>query len=616
VNEWFRERDTGLSDRGNHALNLTAALRPGVSEATATQALNVYAAQLSEAYPDTDRNREFVLGGVPRLGVSTRPQPEEETQIVVVAGLLTLMAALVLVVACVNLANLLLARGAARRREIAIRQALGGGRGRIVQQLLVEGLTLALLGAAGGLACAWWSTRALGAWLSGVLPLGFQLVVEPSPRMLPATVGLAVASTLLFALGPAWRLSRPAVADDLRNDAGRTAGRLRAASVLVGLQLAMSLTLVAVGGLFMRGAINAANADPGFAIEGQLVVALDPSLAGYSDAQTRSTYRSVLQNVRSLPGVARASLASIVPFGEMREGRGVALPSATSLVESNLTVVSSDYFETLGIPALRGRTFAAADDQPQPGMAPAVINDRLARRLFGDTPPEGRPIVLRGETDETFVVAGVVGSVMHDLFDREPTPHLYLPYGVRFRAGMTLHVAASRRANEASLLATVQRELRRMDAGLPIVSARTMTTHRDASLSRWAVRASAAIFSTFGALALVLATIGIYGLKAYEVARRKREIGIRMALGATHGEVMRLILRDGARTTAAGLTIGLLMALGIGRLMSTMLYQVSPFDPPTLATAATVLAGATLLAAYLPARRATRVAPTEALRAD
>ena len=619
MNEMFRQAATGLGDRANHALNLSGSLRPGMTREAAAKALDAVGAQLGAEHPATDRNRSFVLSAVPRLGVSSSPQSNEAATLDLAAALLTLMAALVLVVACLNLANLLLARGAARQREIAIRQALGSGRARIVQRLLVEGFTLSLAGAALGVLLSWWSTRALGAWLSTVLPLGVELVVEPSPRMLVAAVALAVFSTTVFALGPAWRLSRPAVASDLKSESGQVARRLRSGAFLVGAQLAVSLALVVVGGLFMRGAIKAAGATPGFALERQLVVGLDPSLSGYAETRTRESYRAVLERIRAVPGVERASLASMVPYGEFSEGNPVSLPNGTEEVGANFTIISSDYFETLGLPILRGRAFSSADDERSAEVPPALINERLARRLFGTVDPIGRPVVVRRGPDrnaETFLIAGVVPSVKHDIYDLDPPPHLYTTYGSRYRAAMWLHVTAARGQDEAALLATIQRELRQLDSRLPVLSARTMTTQRDVSLTHWAARATAVMFSTFGALALLLAAIGVYGLRAYDVARRTREIGIRIALGATTGNVAALVLRDGLWTTGAGLIAGFLLALGLGQVVSGLLYEVSPFDPLTMAVAAAALSGATLLATYFPARRATRIAPLEALRTE
>jgi hypothetical protein len=294
------------------------------------------------------------------------------------------------------------------------------------------------------------------------------------------------------------------------------------------------------------------------------------------------------------------------------------LPDGTKETDAYFTVITSDYFDTLRLPILRGRGFSAAEDERVDGTPPALVNDRLARQLFGDDNPLGRPIAMRrraGEPPETFLVAGVVPSVTQDLSE-EPEPHLYVPYGSHFRAAMTLHVAVARPEDEATLLVTIQRELRQLDRGLPVLTARTMTTQRNVSLTQWAVRAAAVMFSTFGALALLLAALGVYGLKAYDVARRTREIGIRMALGATGRDVTRLVLKDGARSTAIGLAIGLLLALGLGRLASGMLYRVSPLDPLSIGLSLVTLAAASLAAGYLPARRATRIAPLEALRTE
>src|SRR6185295_18053021 len=338
----------------------------------------------------TDHDQSFVLGGVPRLSVSTSPESSDAMS--VVSALLTLMAALVLVVACLNLANLLLARGAARRKEIAIRQALGSGRWRVIQQLLAEGLTLSAMGAACGVVIGWWGSRALTTWLSSVLPVGFEMIVEPSWRLILAGFALAMFSTVFFALGPAWALSRPAVVSDLKETPGGGWRRSATGPLLVIGQLAVSLALVAAGGLFVRAAINAAHADPGYALEHQLIVSTDPSLAGYPADRSRSFYRSALERVRSIPGVERASVASIVPFGEFREGQSVRLAPGDDPVSADFFIVGSEYFETIGLPLLRGREFTRAEEDPGAGVGtgvgagvgPVIIDRAMARRLFND----------------------------------------------------------------------------------------------------------------------------------------------------------------------------------------------------------------------------------------
>jgi predicted permease len=619
VSEMFKQRATGLGDRGNYALNLAGLLKPGTTRAAAEQALDVFARRLDTEYAGTDHDQAFVLAGLPRMSVSSSPRTDGGPA--AFSGLLVLMAALVLMVACLNLANLLLARGAARRKEIAIRQALGSGRWRVLQQLLVEGLTLSVIGAAFGVMIGWWATNALTAWMGSALPLGIEVVVEPSWRLLIAAMALAIFSTVCFALGPAWVLSRPGVVPDLKETPG--AGRRRGAGALLVVgQLAVSLALVAAGGLFVRAAINAAGADPGFSLDHQLIVSIDPGLAGYDNARSRTLYRAALDRIRSIPGVARASVASIVPFGEIQEGRSARLAPGDEPVGGDFLIVGAEYFDTIGLALLRGRGFTRAEEDPLAaprGVAPVVIDRVMSGKLFKDGDPLGRQMLIQpreGEPAQPFVVVGVVAEMKHDIFEPAARPHMYAPFGAIFRSSMTFHVRTQPGAADAEMLSAIAGELHRVDQRLPIVSAKTMIQHRDRSLTEWAVRAIATLFSALGALALLLATIGVYGLKAYDVSRRTREIGIRMALGATTGDVQRLVLGEGMRTTVVGLAIGLLLAAGLGKLVSGLLYRVSPFDPAVLTIAAIVLSTTAMVACYLPARRATRVVPLEALRSE
>jgi putative ABC transport system permease protein len=621
VNEMFRQRATGLEDRGHYAVNLAGALKPGVTREAAERALDALGRRMETEYPVTDKDQTFVLATMPRLGVSSRPQ--SDGPLGTLGGLLLGMAGLVLVVACLNLANLLLARGEARRKEIAIRQAIGGTRWRLVRQLVTEGAVLATLGAAAGAIVGWWSADALSAWVTSVLPLGIDVQIEPSSRLIVVAAAFALLSTISFALGPAWSMSRPAVVADLKGDLASTGvmrrRRFRSGSVLVVGQVAVSLALVAAGGLFLRAAINAAGIDPGFSIERHLVFSLDPSLAGYDAPRTRAIYRDVLARVRSLPGVEHASLGSIVPFGEFQEGRKVRLKRDDDPVGADFTIVGADYFDAMGLHLLRGRAFTPAEEEAAAAAKIAVVDRTFAGKMFADADPVGRQVLVQpreGEASEPFTIVGVVSEMKHDLFDLNPRPHLYAPHGAVFRAFMTLHVRTAPGVPDAAMLATIRRELVGVDARLPIMSARTMQEQRYRSMTEWSVRAAATIFSTFGFLALLLATIGVYGLRAYDVSRRTREIGIRMALGGSTRDVRRLIVGEGARTTAIGLVLGVLMAAGIGKLSSSLLYQVSPVDPIVLVTAAIVLSVSATLASYFPARRATRIAPLDALRAE
>ena len=620
VNEMFKQRATGLTDRGNYPLNLAAALRDGVSRSSAESRLDAFGQRLSDEYPATDKNQIFTLGPLPHMSISS--QPESGNPVAALSLLLTLMAVLVLVVGSLNLANMLLARGAARRREIAIRQALGSGRWRVVQQLLLEGLMLSLGGGVIGLIVGAWTSGAFAAWFSSVMPLGITVVIEPSPRLVAAAAVFALFSTLCFALGPAWSLARQSVAGDLKGELGvtRRAGRrFGISSMLVVGQLAVSLALVAGGGLFVRGGINAGRADTGFDIDRHVIVSLDPSLAGYDAARTSRIYQDAMTRVRATPGVDRASLGAIVPFGEFQEGRTIRLKASDEGVGADFNIVGAEYFSTLGMQVLRGREFTRAEEEPGSTAMNAVIDRRLASRLFPTSDPIGQPVLIQGREGEgsrPYTVVGVVSDMRHDLFDQTGRPHVFLPVGSLFRAMLTIHVRTTPGVPETAVLGTIRRELQALDPRLPILSAKTMTEQRYRSLTEWSVRAAATMFATLGGLALVLATIGVYGLKAYDVSRRTREIGIRMALGATSGDVARLLLGEGARTTIVGLLIGVLLAAGIGKLASGLLYQVSPFDPIVITIASLVLTLAALSACYVPARRATRVAPLEALRTE
>jgi predicted permease len=621
VTDLFKQQiGNGIDDRRSDALIIDGRLKPGLSAGAAESHLDQIANRLAQAYPETDRDRAFVVAPLQRLGTSTSPQLRDPLGLV--SWMLLLMAALVLVVACLNLANLLLARHAARRREMAIRLALGASRSRIVRQLLTEGLVLSVAGATAGLLLAWWTTSVLAASLSGVFPIAVVIDARPDVRVLAAAGGFALVSTLFFGLGPAWAASRaelvPELKSDTRDGTGRrAASRLMSGPVLVISQLAVSLALVAAGGLFVRGALNVAVSDPGFSLDHQLIVGVDASMAGYDEAHGRATYRRLLERLRALPGVDRVSMASTVPFGDVTEGRDARVGDRK--ISSGYVIVGAGYFKTLGLPMLRGREFTPLEEEPSARAGTlAILNDLLARKLFGDADPVGRQVQL-GERDHgserTYDVIGVAPGLRHELFDAAPVPQVYVASGGPYRGGMNVHVHVNG-GDAESMLDPIRREIREIDPRLPVIAMRTMAAHRDASILSWSTRIGARLFSAFGLLALLLATIGVYGLKAYDVSRRTREIGIRMAIGATSGDIQRLVLQEGVRTTAIGLAVGLLLAAALGKLASGLLYRVSPFDPLVLTVAAVVLSASAMLACYLPARRATRIVPLDALRRE
>jgi putative ABC transport system permease protein len=331
--------------------------------------------------------------------------------------------------------------------------------------------------------------------------------------------------------------------------------------------------------------------------------------------------------VRSLAGVESASVAALVPFGEFTDTERVLRPGQKPAgdgrgegISANYNIVGAGYFTTLALPILRGRDFTPEEERSSAGIRTAIIDSPLASRLFANEDPIGQTIEIPGRDDGStparrLQVVGVVPGMRHRLFDRAPEPHVYVPFGQQYRANMNLHVRVGAGGTDA-MLATLRRELRALDARLPVISLKTMTMHRDASLELWMVRLGGTLFAVFGAIALVLASVGVYGVRAYLVARRTREIGIRMALGAAPRDVLRMMLREGAAVTVTGLCIGVLIAAGIGRLLSRMLFEVKALDPVVFAGAFGVLATAAFLATYVPARRATRVVPIIALRSE
>jgi putative ABC transport system permease protein len=619
-----------LADPTNRPLMLVGRLRPGLTAEAAKPMLASLSQRFEQDDPVGYKAQDLMVQKLSRLSVSTSPRDDSETFAVWI--LLMGMAGVVLVIACLNLANMLLARGTARRREIALRLALGSGRARVIRQLLTESLLLALVGGTAGLLLAVWGTRLLTATFASVLPMVVTFDASPDPRVLAATLVFSVLATLTAGLGPAWRTTRPDVLPDLKEQPAEQGGgrRFSMRNMLVVGQVALSLALLTAAGLFMRGAVKAAVADPGYALEGGLVVRVDPSLGGYDETRGRATMRSILQRVRTTPGVQAASIGSIVPFGEFQEGRIVqkaGTPPAAdgerdAGVDSTYVVVGADYFDTMRLPVRRGRGFTTAEEESAGGAPFVIIDEPLARQLFGGEDPIGQRIQFPRRDDRpdpgALEIVGVVAGVRHDMFDKVPVPHVYLPFGRNYRGGMNIHMrldSATPEA-EAAMLGTMRREIRAVDADVPIISMQSLRQHRDKSIVLWVVNAGARLFSVFGGVALLLAVIGVYGVKSYVVSRRTREIGIRMALGATPEAVLWLVMREGLALTLTGIGIGLLLSWGVARAVSGMLYEVSPLDPVVFAAAPLTLIAAALLASYVPARRATHVRPMTALRAE
>jgi predicted permease len=629
----FASRDSfPLSDRRNHSLLLIGRVKPELTRDQANEQLKVIAAAHEQAYPAENKNQDLIARPLSRLSISTSPQDDRELYAPFV--LLQGLAAAVLLTSCLNLANMMLAFGSSRQKEIAIRLAVGGGRARIVRQLLVQGLLLALAGGVMGLVAASWASQALVATMSTVLPFAISFDVSVDYRVVLATFTFCALATIGFGLLPALRLTRPDLLTSLKDQAGeisgRLTGRVTVRGALVTAQIALSLALLVVSGLFVRGAVAGASADPGFAIDPLVVAEIDPRLGGYDVVKSGETQRAVLERLRSTPGIEAASASSILPFGDysvsamvQREGPRLRNedPAARGKLASPFEyTVGADYFRTLGVPMLRGREFTAAEEVGIGGTPPVIVDKALADALFANEDPVGQILQFgadsHGADAQPMQIIGVAPTVRHDLFAAEPEPHIYLPSGGSQATRMFIYARAAAPQNGDAMAAGVREQLRVVDPQMPVSSVRSFRSQHESSAQVWLLRSGAKMFLTLGLAAAFVAVVGLYGVRSYLVSRRTREFGVRMAIGAAPRDVMRLVMREAAQTTVVGVAIGLVLGGLLGMGMSSVIYQVSPFDPLTLGGAAGLLAVASFVASAIPARRAARIMPMTALRND
>ena len=624
TNDFGGQESRTLGRPDTYNLFLIGRLRPGATVTGAGPALDLLAESVRRAWPAEYEGQEFQVAPLPRLGTSTRPMQEEA--VTTVSLVMLGMTGAVLTIVCLNLASLLLARGQARRREFAIRLALGGGRGRIVRQLLTEGLVLSLLGGGLGVLAGTLATEHLMAALAHRLPVSIAVDAVSSPRLLAGTALFSVLATLMFALGPALRHSRADVVTDLKLQAGQAgaAGRRRflPRHPLVALQVGLSLSLLIAAGLFLRMARQAALVELGVRADDTVLAEVDAGLAGYDEARGLAAYARIEERLRALPGVQSAAVGATVPFGTTSFGRSVKRAGAAAsepVVGARWNAVGASYFDAMGIPLTRGRGFSDVEAQRAGAPAVAVIDEVLARELWPEGDPIGRTLQMqdggRERPSELVEVVGVVPVVRDDFFSQVPGRAVYVPLAQGYRSNVHFHVRP-RPGAASGLPDAVRSALAEAAPGLPLFRVLSFRDHLSSSLEHWGVNLMAAMFTAMGAVAALVALVGIYGAKSYAVSRRTREIGVRMALGATRGQVLALVLRGGVQLAAVGVALGGLLGLGLGRILDSVFVEVVAFDPLTFTAAAGLLSLACLVAAFLPARRATRVDPSVALRAE
>ena len=628
-----------LAQPKNYALNLTARLQPGLNIDTAKSRLPVLGQRLTAIQPpDADGAREVQIQNPSRFSISTTPQ--DDGPITLVGTLLMAMAGAVLIIASLNLANMLLARGTARAREIAIRLALGASRWRIVRQLLCEGLLLAICGGMVGLVVSVWFNDLLLHSLARLLgSVNFSLVVNlrPDATVLAATFLFCVLATLLFSLGPALKTSKADLVHDLKQQAGEPTrtGRFnrffapRHISVMA--QIALSLMLLFSAGLFFRGALKASGLNPGFKPAGDLVTEFDFSLVKKDPAEARRLMFAIAQRAHELPGVQAAALGTMLPYGNFTSTRRVMsaremMPTDSKAPDPGAgalyTATTPGYFDAIGVKLLRGRDFTQAEAENKNTPRVAIIDDEMAKKLFPNTDAIGQHVRYtqppKDGSPNDMEVIGIVDSHRHDVQTDTLNRRLFVPLAQGYNGNVYLHVrfATKDRRTLIGLVPTLREMLRDVDPDLPILSIAPFSDLLEKSVGLWVVRLGAVIFGVFGGIALLLAVVGVYGVKAYAVACRTREIGIRMALGAHRRDIFALIMRQGVMQTALAVAIGLLLSLAAGRVLGQILYEVSPTDPFALLVSSVMLAAAALFACFLPARRATHVDPIQALRTE
>jgi predicted permease len=613
-----------LDARDAHALSVVGRLRDGVAIESVPPLLATVARRLEQAFPAINSGYTLEMSAPWRL--IFMPGSRSGAMTALLTLMLMFMPAIVLLVACLNLADLLLARGHVRRQELAVRASLGGGRLRLTRQLFTEGMLLSLAGGAAGLWLSTWATDAMLASLRPVLPAAVGLpAIGIDWRVLAGTIGFSLMASLVFGAWPAWSLTGRAVTTDLKRHAGgdgRTPGGIRIGTALVVTQVALSLVLLTSSGLFLMSALAAVTADPGFRVEGGLLAEVDPTLAGYDEARTRTFHLTLLDRLRALPGVSAATTGSSFPFTSFGDSR-LVVPAGnattTTAVDSVFTIVGRDYARTLGLPMLGGRDFSDAELTSGATEPVAIIDDALAQRLWPNESALGQAIQFVDDngtaTAAPLRVIGMMPAVKHSLTTPRPFPHVYVPVGQHHTEAMTLQLRVDG-VDERAMLTTIARRVRELDAQVPILRLRTWREDLDAGVDVLVLRSGATVCAIFGAIALLLAVLGVHGVKSYVVSRRTREFGIRIATGANPRTLLWQVLREGGRTTTIGIGIGLVLALGAGQFLQGILYGVNSIEPVVLIAAPLILFASSLLASFVPALRATRVDPTVALRAE
>jgi predicted permease len=605
-----------FTSRAARELHVLASLKPGVSIQQAQTGLQVVASRLSDQFPDTNHGQTVRV--FPEK--IARPDPGSADSLPIIATIFLALVALVLMVACINVANLLLARAAARQKEIAVRASMGATRFRLIRQMLTESVILAIAGGAAGAVLGMWVCRALEQLRPiGDFPIRFGFTFDW--RVFGYVAGVASASGILAGLAPALRASRTNLNETLRETGrglvGEGGRRHILRNSLVVAQVAGSIIVLVAAGLFTRSLQNAESMDLGYDPHNVLNVGLNPALQGYDRPRAEAFYRELLRRAKSLPGVESASLAYSVPLSYYSVGGGVraegqVLNKDERAPGSSRNMVSPEYFANMRIKILSGRAFTEADTADS--QLVAIVNQELAKRLWPDQDPIGRRFTYQGEAkkDSPITVVGVAHNGRTNDMTNANRPHFYLPITQEFQSTHVLQLRTSIPAD--SLIPIIEAQIHDLDPNLPAYDVMTMEKSLMGANGFFLYKMGAAFAGTLGILGLVLAVVGVYGVVSHNATSRTHEIGIRMALGAKPAAVIKLVLSHAGLLVGGGIALGIVAALAVSKFLASFLVGVSSYDPTTFLTVAALLLAAAFLASYIPAHRAMRVDPMEALR--
>jgi macrolide transport system ATP-binding/permease protein len=601
-----------MTNRGFRVLFVYGRLQPGVNIGQAQSTLNVVAQRLSQEYPKDDKNLSLQV--FPEL--RSRPSPDPKNTLLVISGLFLGLAGMVLLLACGNVANILLVRATVREREMAIRAALGAGRGRLIRQLLTESIVLALGGGLAGIMLGYWGSAALGQ-LNFATDLPVRLDFGFDWRVFGFAFGAAMVTGLVVGVVPAIRASRGNLAHILHEGGrGLVGGRHRLRSALVVAQVAGSLMLLIIAGLFARSLGEAQRSNLGFDPSHVVNFFMDPVEIGYNEAQGREFYKNLLARVRALPGVLSATTGNSTPMGYINNGdtvvvEGYEIPPGQPAPVSFYNVISSDYFKTLSIPLLQGRTFTDADDQN--ALYVGIINEAMAKKYWPNEDAIGRHFKIGADPSHSITVVGIAKDSRFQGVTGVINPYFYLPlaqhYAINSLAALQVRTAAA----PESMIPQIERTIESLAPELPVFDVKTMTEALNTLNGLLLYQIGAMLAAALGILGLILALVGVYGVISYAASQKTHEIGIRMALGAQPVQILKMMLRQGLVIVAIGLVIGLIAALAAAKVVGGFL-TVSATDPLTYVTVSAALTIVALLACYIPARRAMRIDPMEALR--